>query len=310
MIRLWILAWLALLTGGAQAQDGGPLTGTLKTVAARGTILIGVRDGVVPFAFRNGAGEPVGFSVDLCRRIAGDVADLLNSTLLEPDAPAWQRGVRIAYVTITAEARLPSLVSGAIDLECGSTTANAERAKTVAFSPVFFLAGTKLLAPLAGSKGRTVTSYHDLAGGRVGVSAGTTNATVLQTLGRSVAPPIEIVQLPSLDAAYTRLASGELDAMASDDILLSGLSASHPDGRRFAVVGDFLSFEPYAVAFRRDDPMFADLVATSFRTMAADGALATRYRRWFTDKLPSGQTLAIPMSLQLSEIYRALGQPD
>ena len=118
------------------------------------------------------------------------------------------------------------------------------------------------------------------------------------------------MELPSVDAAYDRLAAGTVDAIASDDILLSGLAASHPDGDRFTIIGDFLSFEPYAIALRHDDPMFADLVADSFRSMAADNTLLTRYRRWFTDPLPQGKALALPISPQLAEIYRAMGQPD
>ena len=83
------------------------LTGTLKTIKDRGTILIGYREGAVPFSFLNKAGQPVGFSLDLCHGIASDVARTLNSDLLEPDAPAWQTGVRLVYVPVAADARLP-----------------------------------------------------------------------------------------------------------------------------------------------------------------------------------------------------------
>ncbi len=288
----------------ALAQDGAPLTGTLAAISARGSILIGVRDAAIPFSFQNRAGQPVGFSVDICKGIAADVAALLNRDLLAPDAQAWENGLRVVYVTVSADARLPSLVSGAIDLECGSTTGNAERARTVAFSPVFFLAGTKLLA------GSGVASYRDLAGKTVAVSAGTTNAAVLHRMAASVAPPMTVVETPGLPGAWNLLASGKAAAMASDDILLSGLLATHTDEHRFAVVGDYLSFEPYAIGLRRDDPQFADLVRSSFERMAADDTLATRYRRWFNDQLPTGETLAVPMSAQLTEMYRALGQPD
>jgi glutamate/aspartate transport system substrate-binding protein len=302
----WAAAALALWAGAAHAQDDPILAGTLKTIAASGTIRLGVRDTAIPFSFTNKAGQPIGFSVDICTGIATDAAALLHRDLLAADAPAWQTGLRIAYVPITAEARLRSIVSGAIDLECGSTTANAERSKTVGFSPVFFLAGTKLLAPIAAG----LASYRDLAGKRVAVGAGTTNAAVLHRLAQTVSPPITVSELPNIEDAYHQVAAGQADAMASDDVLLAGLAASHPDGQRFAVIGDFLSFEPYAVILRRDDPAFATLVRASFERMAADGFLAARYRRWFTDKLPGGETLNLPISAQLSEIYRALGQPD
>jgi glutamate/aspartate transport system substrate-binding protein len=299
-----------LASVGSRAEEGELLTGTLKTVKGRGTILIGYRESALPFSFLNKAGQPVGFSLDLCHGIAEDVARTLNRELLEPDAPAWQTGVRIAYVPVTADARLPKLVSGAIDLECGSTTANAERARTVAFSPVFFLAGTKLMIPLTGAVGFKVRSYRDLAGRTVVVGAGTTNAEAMRRLAGSVSPPITVVEAPGLDAAFDMLAGGKADAFASDDILLSGFIATRPDGRRFGIVGDYLSYEPYAIALRRDDPAFADRVRLSFGRMASEGILNRLYRRWFLDRLPNGQTLNLPMSQHLEEMYRALGQSD
>ena len=137
MRSLWAGAVLALLVTSAQAQDDTFLTGTLKSINSTGTIHLGVRDTAIPFSFQNKAGQSIGFSVDLCNAVAGDIAAFLHRDLLPADAPAWETGLRIVDVPVTAEARLPSIVSGAVDLECGSTTANAERAKTVAFSPPF-----------------------------------------------------------------------------------------------------------------------------------------------------------------------------
>ena len=300
----------ALVCNGVRAEEGELQTGTLKTIRDRGTILIGYRDSALPFSFLNRAGQPVGFSLDLCHGIAEDVARTLNRDLLEPDAPAWQTGVRIVYVPVTADARLPKVISGALDLECGSTTANAERARTVAFSPVFFLAGTKLMVPLAGTGGIKVQSYRDLAGRTVVVGAGTTNAEVMRRLADRVTPKISVVEAPGLEAAYAMLAAGKAGAFASDDILLSGFIATHPDGRRFGIVGDYLSYEPYAITLRRDDAAFADLVLASFERMASEGALNRLYDRWLVDQLPNGETLNVPISPHLAEMYRILGQPD
>jgi glutamate/aspartate transport system substrate-binding protein len=133
---------------------------------------------------------------------------------------------------------------------------------------------------------------------------------VLHRLAPTVSPPIKVTEVPSLDAAYDMLATGTADAFASDDILLSGFVATRPDGRRFGVTGDYLSFEPYAIGFRRDDPPFADLVRDSFARMAGEGTLNQLYARWLTDRLPNGETLNVPMSPQLAEMFRALGQPD
>jgi ABC-type amino acid transport substrate-binding protein len=300
----------ALACGGVRAEEGELLTGTLKTIKDRGTILIGYRDSALPFSFLNKAGQPVGLSLDLCHGIAEEVARTLSRDLLEPDAPVWQTGVRIVYVPVTADARLPKIISGDIDLECGSTTANAERARTVAFSPVFFLAGTKLMAPLSGSGGVKVSSYRDLAARTVVVGTGTTNAEVMRRLASGVAPPITVVEAPGLDAAYDMLAAGKADAFASDDILLYGFIATRPDGRRFGIVGDYLSYEPYAITLRKDDPAFAELVRYSFGRMATEGTLNRLYARWFLDRLPNGELLNLPMSAHLAEMYGALGQAN
>jgi glutamate/aspartate transport system substrate-binding protein len=305
----WLLALLLLTAGAARAEEGVVLSGTLKTVSDRGTILIGYRESAPPFSFLNAGKQPVGFSLDLCHGIAEDVARTLNRDLVDPGAPAWQTGVRIVYVPVGADERLPKLISGAIDLECGSTTANAERAKSIAFSPVFFLAGTKLLVPLVNGR-PGVASYHDLAGHTVVVGTGTTNAAAVKRLAPTVSPPITVTEVASLDTAYDLLAAGKADAFASDDILLSGFVATRPDGKRFGITGDYLSYEPYAIGFRRDDPAFAGLVRDSFARMATEGGLNRLYTKWLVARLPTGERLNVPISPALAEMYRAMGQPD
>jgi glutamate/aspartate transport system substrate-binding protein len=305
---LLLFAWL--LSAPAWSQDDDPvLTGTLKTIDARGTILIGYRETAPPFSFLNPGKQPVGFSLDLCHGIAEDVAKTLNRDLLDPGAPAWQTGIRIVMVPVAADERLPKIMSGAIDLECGSTTDNMEREKQVAFSPVFFLAGTKLLVPLVDGA-PAIPSYRALAGKTVVVGAGTTNAAVLHRLAPSLTPPLTVQEVPDLDSAYAALAAGKAAAFASDDILLAGFVATKPDGHNFGVTGDYLSFEPYAIGFRRNDPDFAALVHHSFARMASEGTLYALYRRWLIDTLPNGERMNLPISPQLAEMYRVLGQPD
>jgi glutamate/aspartate transport system substrate-binding protein len=309
-VALACLSLCALWSGPALAEEGTPLAGTLKTINDRGTILIGYREASVPFSFLNAAKQPIGFSLDICHAIAEDVARAINRDLLEPDAPAWKTGLRIVYVPVAADQRIPMVVSGAIDLECGSTTANAERSKVVAFSPVFFLSGTKLMVPLGPNGAPKAQSYRDLAGATIVASVGTTNAEAMRRLADKVAPPVKVAELPSLNDAYDALAAGKAAGFVSDDILLAGLIATHHAERKFSIVGDYLSFEPYAIMFRRDDAQLADMVKASFVRLASDGTLSQLYERWLVDRLPSGETLDVPMSPYLTEMYRALGQPD
>ncbi len=299
------LAALIAVCAHTRAEDS-LLSGTLKTIHDRGTILIGVRESSIPFSFVNKARQPIGFSVDLCRGIAADVAAMLHADLLEHDAPAWQKGVRILYVPVAADERMAKVMSGGVDLECGSTTATETRAKSVAFSPIFFLAGTKLMT----RKDASITSYRDLGHKAVVVSAGTTNGEVMKRLAARGTPGFEVLEAPDLPAAYEMLAAGKAAAFASDDILLSGLLATRPDGKLFRVVGDYLSFEPYAIMLRRDDPDLSGAVKQSFERMAADGTLHALYDRWLTKRLPTGENLNLPISPQLAAMYRALGEPD
>jgi glutamate/aspartate transport system substrate-binding protein len=170
----------------------------------------------------------------------------------------------------------------------------------------FFLAGTKLLV----RKDSEIGSYRDLGGRTVVAAAGTTNGEVMKRLAARGTPAFDVVQAPDLPAAYDMLAAGKAAAFASDDILLSGMIATRPDGRQFSVVGDYLSFEPYANMLRRDDPDFSDLVKRSFERMASEGTLHALYNRWLTKQLPTGENLDLPISPQLAEMYRVLGEPD
>ena len=304
--KAWALVALCATGTVARAEDGALLTGTLKAIHERGTVLIGHREDALPFSFLNKAGQPVGFSVDICHAIASDIASALHRELLDPGAPSWQQGIRIEYVPVAADARLPKVVAGEVDLECGSTTATDDRAKVVGFSPVFFLAGTKLMVPARSG----ITSYRDLSGKTIVVGAGTTNGEVMRRLAPAVTPPLRIVEVPDLSTAFSMLAAGQADAFASDDILLSGLSANPSDRQRFRILGEYLSFEPYAIVFRRDDADFGKLVRESFGRLAREGALTALYSRWFTGRLPTGETLNLPMSPHLTEMFRVLGAPD
>lgn len=303
-----VLAAAMLMPGTRAAAQTGPerLTGTLLAIESRGTIRIGVRDGSVPFSYRDRDGRPIGFSVDLCREIARDVAARLHRTLLEPQAPPAPGGLRITFVTVPSDQRVRMVAEGAIDLECGSTTATAQRAQEVAFSPVFFIAGTRLAVPADSP----ITDWRALAGQVVAVSAGTTNETVMRRLAPRATPPFTIRSERSVRAALDAVVAGEAQAAASDDILLAGLIATQRGTTRLRIVGEYLSYEPYAIMLPRDDPAFIDVVRASFVRQAGSGMLRTAYERWFTAELPGGGNLALPMGPELTEIFRALGQPD
>jgi ABC-type amino acid transport substrate-binding protein len=305
LLALTVVPALAEDTGGADlttapaaSEDTMPaeLGGTLKNVHESGVVTLGYREASFPFSFiRAGTSEPQGYSIDLCRGVVAEIARELGGT-----------PVRIAYQPVTAETRIDAVVSGKVDLECGSTTSNLERQKRVAFSPIIYVAGTKLLVKRASGIG----SYRDLTGKILVVTAGTTNETAMKRLNDKYKLGITIVSAPDHDASYAMLEAGKADAFATDDVLLSGFVSSKQAEAVMAVVGDLITYEPYGLMYRKDDPEMAAAVARAFSTMARTRMLFGAYQSWFLQPTPTGERLNLPISPQLAETFRMLGADD
>src|SRR5487761_612247 len=161
-----------LLTTAAGAQTGEGLSPTLAAIKSRHTVHLGYRESSPPFSFLDQANRPIGYSLELCEAIVDEIG-------VEVD----DRGLRIEYVKVTSDDRIPAVVQGKVDLECGSTTANAERAQQVAFSPLMFVAGTKLMVP----KASTISAPKDLQGKTVVVTKGTTNEQAMHNVDKKFA---------------------------------------------------------------------------------------------------------------------------
>ena len=282
----------SLLTFGARGQE---LTGTLKKIKDNKIVTLGYRESSIPFSYVNKIGEPVGYSIDLCNQVVNEISSELE-------------GIEIGtkYQKVTSETRIDAVRSGEIDLECGSTTANFERKKQVAFSPIFFVAGTKLLVPRASD----ITSYRDLRGKTVVVTAGTTNEAAVRSLSDKQQLNIKLVIGKDHAESFSMLKDGKADAFATDDVLLYGLVATTRTGDRYHVVGEYLSYDPYGLMYRKDDPDFAAIVDRTFSRLAQRRELVDLYNKWFQQRLPTGETLDLPMSPQLEEIFRVEGVPD
>jgi glutamate/aspartate transport system substrate-binding protein len=297
----WILTAcsVALFAGASAAQEQqdplARLTGTLAKVHKAGAVALGYREPSFPFSYVGPDKKPIGYSIDLCRGIVDAIAS-------EIDKP----GLRVDFVAVTPETRIPALTSGKIDLECGSTTNNAERSKQVAFSPIIFVAGTKLMV----KRGSPIRSYRDLKGKVVVVTAGTTNEQVIKRLNEKFQLGANVISARDHEEAYTLVVEGRADAFATDDILLYGLIAHHKMERELSVVGELLSYDPYGIMYRKDDRELNDIVLRAFHAMAESGDLFEYYHRWFIRKTPTGERLNVPISPQLEEVFRVLGVSD
>jgi len=205
------------------------LTGTLKKIRDGGALTIGYREASFPFSYVRNGKPPIGYSIDLCLGIVDEIRRELGG------AP-----VAVAYRLVTADTRLDAVMSGKVDLECGSTTSNTERQKSVAFSPVIFVAGTKLLV----KRDSGIGSYRDLSGKILAVTSGTTNETAMHVLNDKYKLGITIVAGKDHQESYDMLVSGKAAAFATDDVLLAGFIAANHTQSSMAVVGDFITYEP------------------------------------------------------------------
>jgi glutamate/aspartate transport system substrate-binding protein len=295
MLRFLLAAALIGLLLASPVGHAQELTGTLKTIRESKSVTLGYRESSIPFSYVNKVGEPIGFSIDLCNAVVDEVSKEFE-------------GVEIAvkYKKVTAETRIPAVRSGEIDLECGSTTANFERKKEVAFSPIFFVAGTKLLVPRSSG----ISSYRDLRDKTVVVTAGTTNEAAVRAISEKQHLGIKFLVGKDHDQSFDMLKEGKADAFATDDVLLYGLVATTKSGERYHVVGEYLSYDPYGLMYRKDDPDFAAIVDRTFSRLAQSRELVQLYNKWFQQRLPTGETLDLPMSPQLEEIFRVEGVPD
>jgi ABC-type amino acid transport substrate-binding protein len=287
------LVLLAALLAAAPAWSD-ELTGTLKRIKDAGTITIGYRESSIPFSYVNRRGEPIGYSIDLCSEVVDEVSVELGME------------VAVAYKPVTSQSRIPALLAQEIDIECGSTTSNFERKKQVAFSPTFFVSGTKLLV----KRGSKISSYRDLRGKTVVVTAGTTNEVAIKAISDKQKLDIKLVTGKDHADSFAFVREGKADAFATDDVLLYGLIATTKTGQDYQVVGEFLSYDPYGLMFRKDDPDFAAVVERRFTKLAENRELAQLYNKWFQKRLPTGERLDMPISPQLQEFFRVLGLPE
>ena len=279
---------LALLAGAALAVPASALEGTLKKVKESGAITIGHRDASIPFSYYDDKQRPVGYSVELCKRIV----DALRKDLKMPK-------IDINYQLVTSANRIPLMANGTIDLECGSTTNNLERQKQVSYTYTSFVTATRYvykksakLGSLASLKGKTVVS-----------TSGTTNLKLIERLNNEQNLGMNIVAANGHSEAFLMVETGRAAAFAMDDILLYGLVANSKKPSMWAVSSKALSVEPYGIMLRKDDPEFKKVVDAAMAHIFKSGEIYKIYKKWFQSKIPpKGINLNLPMSAQLKKV--------
>jgi glutamate/aspartate transport system substrate-binding protein len=259
---LAICVVLLALAGPAAGQETRP---TLDKIKETGVVQLGYRQTSRPFSFLGSDGQPAGFSIDLCVQVAGAIRESLKLP-----------GLKVAWIPVTPADRIPKLVKGTIDLECGSTTITFGRMEQVAFSHMISVDGGSLLATAESGIG----AVKDLAGKRVGVIPNTTTEKALAAALAGAGIQATVIPVTEVGAGMQGLEEGRLDAYASDRILLAGLLATAKNPAKLRLSDEFFSYEPYALMMRRGDNAFQTQVNRSLSTLYRSG-LVQIYERWF-----------------------------
>jgi glutamate/aspartate transport system substrate-binding protein len=278
-----VLSGVAFVQGAlAQASP------TLRKIADRGAIVLGHREAAVPFSHLDQNQKPVGFSMDLCLSIA----DAVKEELKKPD-------LRIEYVPVTPQTRFALLANGTIDLECGSTTNTFSRQSQAAFTFTTFITGTKILVRTDSG----IKSVDDLGGKTLVVLPGTTNEQALKAYIGEKRMNTRVINVREHTEALLAMETDRADAYGSDDVLLYGSRARAKNPSQYTVVGEYLTYDPYAIMIPRNDSAFATIADKALAKMFRDGSFMQTYRKWF-------DPIGMPLNPLLEAAIRLQALPD
>lgn len=282
--------WLALMLTSSAWSQGSP---TLNKIEQTGIITLGYRVGSAPFSYLDEKLNPIGYTMDLCYKIVDAVQQRLKL-----------RHLQTKLFAVTSATRIPMVVNGTVDLECGVTTNTLERQKLQSFSVTTFIAASRLLA----KKSSNIQTLADLEGKSVASTIGTTSIRNLHELNQAQKLDMKILAgLDDIDA-FQMLQTDRAVAYVMDDVLLRSLVAGAKNPNEFSISTESLSIEPYGIPMIKGDPVFKQLVDDVLVGLYRSGEIHNIYNKWFQSPLPNrGTNLQLPMSAALK---RAIAAPS
>lgn len=269
------------VTFGSTAFAQDTTTGRLAAIAERGSIVLGHRESSVPFAYLDENQNPIGYSIDLCMAVVAAVEKTLGQELT------------VQFVPVTPQTRIALMSNGTIDLECGSTTNNLTRQEQVEYLPVTFITGAQILTRADSG----ISGIEDMEGLRIALAQGTTNERAIMAAMEERGIAIDILPVRDHAEGMLSLETGRVDAYSTDHILLHGLITTSRAPEDYAVVGDFLSYDPYALMVPRNESGFELVGKRALAALFRSGEIDEIYDRWFG-----------PMGIEQSDLLRAAFQ--
>lgn len=285
-LALW-LAPTAQLAGAAPAPLSGPV---IDRIRAQGSIVIAHRESSVPFSYVGPGQRPMGYALDICRKLALAV----QTRLAMPD-------LAVAYRQVTPANRLEVIESGQAQFECGSTTNNAARRDKVAFTIPHFITGARLLVKASSPIDRL--DHPDIR--RVASTRNTTPLAAVKRVMAERALRFELIETEDHEKGVQMVERGEADAFVMDDVLLAGLASTRPDPRALKVVGRFLTTEPLAIMLPKGDAAFKKIADDEMRRLIFSRELNAIYQQWFEKPIPPANvSLNLPPSYLLRDLWK------
>ena len=284
---LTLAAVLAVGAVHAQSND------TLAKVKAAGKVVMGTRDSSAPLAYTTGDGKYTGYHVEICNRII----DAIKTELKMP-------ALATEYTLVTSQNRLPLVVNGTVDLECGSTTNNKARQQQVAFAPTTYVTNVRI----AVKANSGIASVADLKGKKVATTTGTTSVQLLRKHERAAGVQFDEVFGKDHSDSFLLVESGRADAFVMDDNILAGLIVNAKSPADFKIVGETLSEEPIAIMYRKDDPAFKKVVDNAVIAMMKSGEVDKLYAKWFLGPIPP-RNMSVNMAMTPS-LKNAIANPN
>jgi glutamate/aspartate transport system substrate-binding protein len=265
---------------------------TLTRIKESGVIALGHRESSIPFSYYDDNQQVVGYSHEILLK----TVDAVRRT---PGMPS----VQTKLVPVTSQNRIALVQNGTVDIECGSTSHNAEREKQVAFSNTIFVIGTRLLVSV--DSARQIRDFSDLAGKTVVVTAGTTSERLLRKMNEDKRMGMQIISAKDHGESFLMLETGRAAAFMNDDVLLFGERAKAKQPDRWVVVGTPQSREAYGCMMRKGDVAFKKVVDDAIAQLATSGELARLYEKWFRGPIPpKGVTLGFPLSPEMDSLFK------
>lgn len=278
---------ISMLTLVSLSAGAAQLDGTLAKIAESGQITVGHRDGAVPFSYYNDEQKPIGYAMDICNA----VVEAVKVKIGKPD-------LTVNTMPVTGTTRIPLLANGTIDMECGTTTNNAERQKQVAFSTTYFVAAVRILSKNA----EPVDSLDQLKGKTIVTLSGTTSVNIVNYVNNLQKLNMTILSAKDLAEGMLTLETGRAVAMVYDDVSLAGARATAKAPGDYRISAQQLSVEPYGIMLRKNDGQFKALVDNTIQGLYQSGAINAIYDKWFTQPIPPRNVnMNLPMSEQLKK---------